>query len=72
MATGQQGKRGTPPGQSPMNTGNPPPKGVTSKASVPSRDKGRDTSQKSTGGADSRLGQHNARVRSKGGGARRT
>ncbi len=67
MATGQQGKRGTPPGQFPMNTGNPPPKGVTSKTSVPAKDKGRDTSSKSTGGADSRLGTHNARVRRAGG-----
>ncbi len=67
MATGQQGKRGTPPGQFPMNTGNPPLKGVTSKTSVPARDKGRDSSQKSVNGADSRLGQHNARVRRAGG-----
>ncbi len=67
MATGQQGKRGTPPGQFPMNSGNPPPKGVTSKTSIPARDKGRDSSSASVGGADSRLGAHNARVRRAGG-----
>ena len=63
MAKGQQGTSGTPPGQYPMNTGNPPPKGVTSKAGVPAKDQGRDRSGKSVAGADAKLPRHNARIR---------
>jgi hypothetical protein len=59
----QQGKKGTPPGQYPMNTGNPPPKGVADKASMPAKDSGRDTKSKTIQGADKKIPTHNARIR---------
>ena len=51
-------------GQVKPNTGNPPPKGVTSKAGVPARDQGRDTTSKGTGsaGVDGRVARHNNRI----------